>query len=69
MKELWIEVDGSLSEEQKSKLLNSAAKSCDVLLVDTADVENAKKTGRNTVGVGGRQEQGQREENGATCPQ
>jgi 3-dehydroquinate synthase II len=53
LKELWIEVDGSLSEEQKSKLLNSAAKFCDVLFVGTADVENAKRTGRKVASVFG----------------
>jgi 3-dehydroquinate synthase II len=53
MKELWIEVDESLSEEQKSKIMNSAAQFCDVLLVGTADVETAKKTGLKVASVSG----------------
>jgi 3-dehydroquinate synthase II len=53
MKELWIEVDESLSEVQKSKLLNFAGNFCDVLLVGTADMENAKKTGRKVASVSG----------------
>jgi 3-dehydroquinate synthase II len=53
MKELWIEVNGSLSEEQKSKIMNSAAQFCDVLLIGTADVETAKKTGRKVASVSG----------------
>jgi len=38
MKELWIEVDESLSEVQKSELLTFAGNFCDVLLVGTADM-------------------------------
>lgn len=45
MKELWIEIDESLPEDQKSSLLNSAAQFCDAVLVAAKDVENAKKTG------------------------
>jgi 3-dehydroquinate synthase II len=54
MKELWLEVDESLSEEQKSKLLNSAAKFCDVLLVGSANVESAKKTGKKVASFSGK---------------
>ncbi|MFQ6068860.1 MAG: 3-dehydroquinate synthase II, partial [Candidatus Bathyarchaeia archaeon] len=45
MKELWIEIDGSLSDGLKSSLLKSAAQVCDAILVGAKDVENAKKTG------------------------
>jgi len=45
MKELWIEIDESLSEEEKNKLLKTAARDCDVVLVGAKDVKNAKKTG------------------------
>jgi 3-dehydroquinate synthase II len=45
MKELWIEIDESLPEDQKSRLLNSAAQFCDAVLVGAKDVELAKKTG------------------------
>ena len=43
MKEVWISIDESLPEDQKSKLLKSAAKLSDALLVDAKDVEKAKK--------------------------
>jgi 3-dehydroquinate synthase II len=45
MKELWIEIDESLPEDQKNRLLNSAAQFCDAVLVGAKDVELAKKTG------------------------
>jgi len=45
MKELWIEIDESLPENQKTKLLKSAAQTCDAVLVAAKDVELAKKTG------------------------
>ena len=45
MKELWIEIDESLPEDKKSRLLNSAAQFCDAVLVAAKDVELAKKTG------------------------
>ena len=45
MKELWIEIDESLSDDLKSSLLKSAAQVCDAILVGAKDVENAKKTG------------------------
>ena len=45
MKELWIEIDGSLSDDLKSSLLKTAAQVCDVMLVSAKDLEKAKKTG------------------------
>jgi 3-dehydroquinate synthase II len=53
MKELWIEIDESLPEEQKNKLLNSTPQLCDVLLVGAEDVENAKKSGNKVASVSG----------------
>ena len=43
MKELWIEIDASLPENQV--LLKSAAQTCDTVLVDAKDLENLKKFG------------------------
>jgi 3-dehydroquinate synthase II len=45
MKELWLEIDASLSESQKTKLLKSAAQNCDSVLVDGNDVAKAKSYG------------------------
>ncbi|PVX26531.1 MAG: 3-dehydroquinate synthase II [Candidatus Bathyarchaeum sp.] len=45
MKELWLEIDANLAETQKTKLLTSAAQSCDVVLVDEKDVAKAKNSG------------------------
>ena len=45
MKELWIEINESLSDNLKSSLLKTAAQVCDAILVGAKDVENAKKTG------------------------
>jgi len=45
MKELWLEIDESLPETQKTKLLKSATQTCDAVLVDAKDVENAKNSG------------------------
>jgi 3-dehydroquinate synthase II len=45
MKELWLEIDASIPETQKTKLLKSAAQTCDAVLVAAKDVETAKKTG------------------------
>lgn len=53
MKELWIEIDKSLPEEQKNKLMNSAIQFCDVILVDAKDVEDARKTGSKVAAVSG----------------
>jgi 3-dehydroquinate synthase II len=48
MKELWIEIDESLPEKQKTKLLKSAAQTCDAALVDEKDVTKAKNSGIKT---------------------
>jgi 3-dehydroquinate synthase II len=45
MKELWLEIDESIPEIQKTKLLISATQTCDVVLVDPKDVENVKNSG------------------------
>jgi 3-dehydroquinate synthase II len=45
MKELWLELDVSLPENQKTKLLASAAEACDAVLVDEKDLVDAKKSG------------------------
>ncbi len=45
MKEVWLEIEASVPETQKTKLLNSADKTCDAVLVDAEDVEKAKKAG------------------------
>jgi 3-dehydroquinate synthase II len=45
MKELWLEIDHSLPETPKTKLLKSAAQTCDVVLVDVKDIEKAKNSG------------------------
>jgi 3-dehydroquinate synthase II len=45
MKELWLEIDASLSETQKTKLLESAAQTCDAVLVDRKDIATAKESG------------------------
>ena len=51
MKELWIELDESLPENKKTKLLASAAQTCDAVLVAEKDVENAKKAGIKVASV------------------
>jgi 3-dehydroquinate synthase II len=48
MKELWLEIDASLPENQKTKLLKSAAQTCDAVLVDRKDVTKAKNSGIKT---------------------
>ena len=45
MKELWLQLDPTLSEPKKTKLLKSAAVFCDAVLVDPKDVETAKNFG------------------------
>ena len=45
MKDLWLEIDASISETQKTKLFKSAAQTCDVVLVEAGDVEKAKNSG------------------------
>jgi 3-dehydroquinate synthase II len=48
MKELWIEIDKSLTEKQKTKLLKSASQTCDAALVDEKDITKAKNSGIKT---------------------
>jgi 3-dehydroquinate synthase II len=48
MKELWLELDNSVPETQKAKLLASAAQTCDAVMVDAKDVEKANKSGIKT---------------------
>jgi len=45
VKEFWIEITESISEDSKSDLLKSASQFCDAILVSAKDIENAKKTG------------------------
>ncbi|MEJ2272067.1 MAG: 3-dehydroquinate synthase II [Candidatus Bathyarchaeota archaeon] len=45
MKELWIELDNNLSENKKTKLLQSAVRTSDVALVNEKDVIKAKEFG------------------------
>jgi 3-dehydroquinate synthase II len=45
VKELWIEINESLSDDPKSNLLKSASQVCDVILIGAKDMEKAKKTG------------------------
>lgn len=45
MKELWIEIAESISDDLKSSLLKSASQVCDAILVGSKDVGKAKKTG------------------------
>jgi len=45
VKELWIEIDESISDDLKNSLFNSATQICDAVLVGAQDVEKAKKTG------------------------
>ena len=44
MKELWLEIDVNIHEDQKTKLLKSAAQTCDALLVDRKDIATAKNS-------------------------
>ncbi len=53
MKEVWISIDESIPEDQKGKLLKSAAKLCDALLVGAKDVEKAKKSGSKVASSSG----------------
>ncbi|MFA5363819.1 MAG: 3-dehydroquinate synthase II [Candidatus Bathyarchaeia archaeon] len=53
MKELWIELDSTLSGNKKTKLLNLAAQHCDAVLVDPQDVETAKQAGNKVASVSG----------------
>jgi 3-dehydroquinate synthase II len=51
MKQLWIELDESFPENQKTKLLAFAAQTCDAVLVDAKDLEIAKKAGIKVASV------------------
>jgi len=53
VKELWIEIDESLSEDVKNSLLKSAVQVCDTLLVGAQDVEKIKKTGAKVAASSG----------------
>ncbi len=44
MKELWLEIDVNIHEDQKTKLLKSAVQTCDALLVDRKDIATAKNS-------------------------
>ena len=52
MKELWIEIDKSFPDKVKNSLMKSAAK-FDALLVNSRDIENARKTGAKTAAATG----------------
>ncbi len=45
MKELWVELNESLPNDLKDRLLKSAAQVCDAVLVGARDVKNARRTG------------------------
>jgi 3-dehydroquinate synthase II len=45
MKELWLKIDANLPDAQKTKLLKSAAQTCDAVLVEAVDVAKAKSSG------------------------
>jgi len=45
VKEFWIEIEESASEDEKGKLLRSAAALCDVVLVDEGDIDLPKMYG------------------------
>jgi 3-dehydroquinate synthase II len=45
MKEVWLEINANLPENQKTKLLKSAVQTCDAVLVNANDVAMAKKSG------------------------
>ncbi|MHA2408228.1 MAG: 3-dehydroquinate synthase II, partial [Candidatus Ranarchaeia archaeon] len=47
MKELWIEMDPNISENQKIELLKFSALNCDTVLVDAKDIKKAKNSGNN----------------------
>jgi 3-dehydroquinate synthase II len=48
MKEIWLEIDTSLAKEQKNKLFNYAAQTCDAVLVDKKDITKSKGFGIKT---------------------
>ena len=45
MKELWIEIDETISDDLKNSLFHSAAQICDAVLIGAEDVKKARKTG------------------------
>jgi 3-dehydroquinate synthase II len=45
MKEFWLEIESTLSETQKIKLLKFAAQNCDIVQVDEEDIAKAKDYG------------------------
>jgi 3-dehydroquinate synthase II len=51
MKELWLELEPSLSDDKKTKLLQSAAVFCNAVLVDANDVAAAKNVGVTVASV------------------
>jgi 3-dehydroquinate synthase II len=53
VKELWIELNESISGDLKSSFLKSAAKVCDAILVNAKDVESTKKIGAKVVACSG----------------
>jgi len=54
MKELWIEINESISDDLKNSLFNSAAQICDVISVGAQDIEKAKKTGTKIAASSGK---------------
>lgn len=45
MKQLWLELDSTLSEEGKTKLLEEAARFCEVAVVSSSDIQQARSRG------------------------
>lgn len=45
MKEFWVELKDSTPDNLKNSLLKSAAQVCDVLMVESKDIESTKKLG------------------------
>jgi 3-dehydroquinate synthase class II len=45
VKELWIEIPNSISDDSRSDLLKSAAQFCDAILIDVKDMEKARNLG------------------------
>jgi len=49
MRELWVKINSSLPEKEKKALIKGASEFCTTFIVDTADVELARKTGAKNV--------------------
>ena len=49
MKEFWIEIDESIPEDEKKRLLQSSATLCDIVLVEESDKDLPKKYGAKKV--------------------